>query len=93
MPKLATVAQSAGLKGYWAEAWQGFFVPAGTPQAIVDRLNTEIVKILKSPDVSKFLLDRGTEPVGNSVADFTRQVKAESAKYGELAKRINLKVD
>ena len=48
------------------------------------------VKILKSPDVSKFLLDRGTEPVGNSVADFTRQVRTESAKYGELAKRISV---
>ena len=93
MPQLSTVAQSANLPGYWAEAWQGFFVPAGTPKAIVDRLNTEIVKILKSPDVSKFLLDRGTEPVGNSVADFTRQVRTESAKYGELAKRINLTVD
>lgn len=93
MPQLHTVAESAGLKGYWAEAWQGIFVPAGTPKEIVERLNSEIVKILHSPEVSKFLLERGTEPVGNSVREFAELVQAESVKYGELAKKIGLQLD
>ncbi len=93
MPQLATVAGSTGLTEYSAEAWQGVFVPAGTPPEIVTRLNAEIVKILHSPDVSKFLLDRGTEPVGNSVSEFSALVQTEFVKYGELAKKIQLKVE
>jgi len=93
MPQLATVAGSTGLKEYSAEAWQGVFVPAGTAPEIVTRLNAEIVKILHSPEVSKFLLDRGTEPVGNSVSEFSALVQTEFVKYGELAKKIQLKVE
>jgi len=93
MPQLATVAGSTGLAEYSAEAWQGVFVPAGTAPEIVTRLNAEIVKILHSPEVSKFLLDRGTEPVGNSVSEFSALVQTEFVKYGELAKKIQLKVE
>lgn len=93
MPQLATVAGATGLTEYSAEAWQGVFVPAGTAPEIVNRLNTEIVKILHSPEVSKFLLDRGTEPVGNSVSEFAALVQTEFVKYGALAKKIQLKVD
>ncbi|MEI6837376.1 MAG: tripartite tricarboxylate transporter substrate-binding protein, partial [Alcaligenaceae bacterium] len=93
MPKLATVAESTGLTEYSAEAWQGVFVPAGTAPAIVNRLNAEIVKILHSSEVSKFLLDRGTEPVGNSVSEFSALVQTEFVKYGALAKKIQLKVE
>jgi tripartite-type tricarboxylate transporter receptor subunit TctC len=93
MPQLATVASATGLTEYSAEAWQGIFLPAGTAPAIVNRLNTEIVKILHSPEVSKFLLDRGTEPVGNSVSEFSALVQTEFVKYGTLAKTIQLKVE
>ncbi|CAN1502065.1 PBP2_Bug_TTT domain containing protein [Burkholderiaceae bacterium] len=93
MPQLATVAGATGMTEYSAEAWQGVFVPAGTAPAIVNRLNTEIVKILQSPEVSKFLLDRGTEPVGNSVSEFAALVQTEFVKYGALAKKIQLKVE
>lgn len=93
MPQLATVAGATGMTEYSAEAWQGVFVPAGTAPAIVNRLNAEIVKILHSPEVSKFLLDRGTEPVGNSVSEFAALVQTEFVKYGTLAKKIQLKVE
>jgi tripartite-type tricarboxylate transporter receptor subunit TctC len=93
MPQLATVAGATGMTEYSAEAWQGVFVPAGTAPAIVNRLNAEIVKILQSPEVSKFLLDRGTEPVGNSVSEFAALVQTEFVKYGTLAKKIQLKVE
>ena len=93
IPQLPTVAESAGLTEYSVEAWQGVFVPAGTAPDIVNRLNTEIVKIVHSPDVSKFLLDRGSEPVGTSVSEFSALVQTEFVKYGTLAKKIQLKVD
>ena len=93
IPKLPTVAESAGLTEYSVEAWQGVFVPAGTDPAIVKRLNAEIVKILHTPEVSKFLLDRGSEPVGSSVSEFSALVQSEFVKYGTLAKKIQLKVE
>jgi tripartite-type tricarboxylate transporter receptor subunit TctC len=93
MPQLATVAAATGLTEYSAEAWQGVFLPAGTAPEIVMRLNAEIVKILHSPEVSKFLLNRGTEPVGNSVSEFSALVQTEFVKYGELARKIQLKVE
>lgn len=93
IPQLPTVAESTGLIEYSVEAWQGVFVPAGTAPDIVNRLNTEIVKIVHSPDVSKFLLDRGSEPVGSSVSEFSALVQTEFVKYGTLAKKIQLKVD
>jgi len=93
IPKLPTVAESAGLTEYSVEAWQGVFVPAGTDPAIVKRLNAEIVKILRTPEVSKFLLDRGSEPVGSSVSEFSALVQSEFVKYGTLAKKIQLKVE
>jgi len=92
MPNLRTVADS-GVPGYSAEAWQGVFAPAGTPEPIVKQLNAEIVKILHSKEVNAFLLNRGTEPVGNSVEDFTRYITDEFNKYGELAKAINLQLN
>ncbi len=93
IPQLPTVAESAGLTEYSVEAWQGVFVPAGTAPDIVKRLNTEIVKIVHSPDVSKFLLDRGSEPVGSSISEFSALVQSEFVKYGTLAKKIQLKVE
>ena len=93
IPQLPTVAESAGLTDYSVEAWQGVFVPAGTAPDIVARLNAEIVKIVRSPDVSKFLLDRGSEPVGSSVSEFSALVQTEFMKYGTLAKKIQLKVE
>jgi tripartite-type tricarboxylate transporter receptor subunit TctC len=93
IPQLPTVAESAGLTDYSVEAWQGVFVPAGTAPDIVNRLNAEIVKIVRSPDVSKFLLDRGSEPVGSSVPEFSALVQTEFIKYGTLAKKIQLKVE
>ncbi|MEI7569476.1 MAG: tripartite tricarboxylate transporter substrate binding protein [Alcaligenaceae bacterium] len=93
IPQLPTVAESAGLTDYSVEAWQGVFVPAGTAPEIVNRLNAEIVKIVRSPDVSKFLLDRGSEPVGSSVSEFSALVQTEFMKYGTLAKKIQLKVE
>jgi len=93
IPKLPTVAESAGLTEYSVEAWQGVFVPAGTDPAIVKRLNAEIVKILLTPEVSQFLLDRGSEPVGSSISEFSALVQSEFVKYGALAKKIQLKVE
>jgi tripartite-type tricarboxylate transporter receptor subunit TctC len=83
----------AGLAGYEIGSWQGVFAPAGTPPGIVNRLNTEIVKIINMPDVQKKLLDLGAEPVGNTSEDFTTFVKTEVGKWGEVVRKSGAKVD
>src|SRR5712672_2783244 len=64
-PDVPTLAES-GLPGFEVGSCQGVFAPAGTPSVIVNRRNTEIVKILKMPDVAQKLEQLGAEPVGNS---------------------------
>jgi len=91
-PEVPTLAES-GLPGYEIGSWQGVFAPAGTPPEIVKRLNTEIVKIINSPDVQKKLLELGAEPVANSPEEFTALVKTEVVKWGDVVKKSGAKVD
>jgi len=91
-PDVPTLAESA-LPGYEVGSWQGVFAPAGTPPEVVKRLNTEIVKIINTPDVQKKLLDLGAEPVGNWSEEFTAFVKTEVVKWGDVVKKSGAKVD
>src|SRR5437899_630941 len=91
-PDVPTLAES-GLAGYEVGSWQGVFAPAGTPPAIVQRLNTEIVKIINLPDVKEKLIGLGAEPVGNSPEEFAAFVKAEGVKWSDVVKKSGAKVD
>jgi len=69
------------------------FAPAGTPPAIVRRLNVEIVKILNLPDVKERLVGLGAEPVGNSSEEFSAMVRGEVVKWADVVKKSGAKVD
>jgi len=91
-PDVPTLAES-GLPGYEIGSWQGVFGPAGIPEEIVKRLNTEIVKIINAPDVQKKLVELGAEPVANSPEEFAAFVKTEVVKWGDVVKKSGAKVD
>jgi tripartite-type tricarboxylate transporter receptor subunit TctC len=91
-PDVPTLSES-GLTGYEVGSWQGVFAPAGTPAAIVKRLNAEIVKIINMPDVKEKLIGLGAEPVGNTSEEFAALVKTEVAKWAEVVKKSGAKVD
>ena len=91
-PDVPTLSES-GLAGYEVGSWQGVFAPAGTPPAIVKRLNAEIVKIINMPDVKEKLIGLGAEPVGNTSEEFAALVKTEVAKWAEVVKQSGAKVD
>ncbi len=91
-PDVPTLAES-GLAGYEVGSWQGVFAPAGTPPAIVKRLNTEMVKILNMPDVREKLVGLGAEPVGNTPEEFSALVKTEVVKWADVVKKSGAKVD
>jgi tripartite-type tricarboxylate transporter receptor subunit TctC len=79
--------------GYVGDAWHGLFAPAGTPQAIVDKLAADFAKVLAIPDVRKRLMDIGLEPVGTSPAQFAAIVKNDHEKWGRVIRNANIKLD
>jgi tripartite-type tricarboxylate transporter receptor subunit TctC len=82
---IPTIAES-GVPGYEVLSWQGIFAPAGTPPEIIKRLNAEIVKILKMPDVHERLEGLGVEPVANTPEEFAAFQEAEIAKWAKVVK-------
>ena len=91
-PDVPTMAES-GLAGYELSSWQAVFAPAGTPPAIVERLYTEIAKILKLPDVSKRLADLGLDLSGMPPAQLAALVKAEVPRLGKVVRDSGAKAE
>ncbi|GAB7545514.1 tripartite tricarboxylate transporter substrate binding protein [Cupriavidus sp. CuC1] len=84
-PQVPTMAQ-AGLPGYETSTWGGVLAPAGTPKAVVDKLNAEINKALASPDVRERLQNAGIEPAGGTPAQFASFLQVEMGKWAKVAK-------
>jgi tripartite-type tricarboxylate transporter receptor subunit TctC len=91
LPDLPTVAES--LPGYEAVSWGGVMAPAGTPPEVITRLNTEINRILRLPDVAEKLSSFGAQIVGSTPEEFAAYLKAEIAKWGKVARDNNIKLD
>jgi tripartite-type tricarboxylate transporter receptor subunit TctC len=92
LSEVPTVAES-GYPGFSHMTWIGVFVPAGTPPAIVAKLNREIVAVLANPEVRERIAKAGAEPVGKSAAEFEAMLRAEYDVTAKLVSRIGLKVD
>jgi tripartite-type tricarboxylate transporter receptor subunit TctC len=91
-PEVPTMAE-AGLAGYELGSWQAVFAPAGTPAPIIERLYTEIAKILKQPDVVKRLNELGLELSGMPPAEFLAMVKAEVPRLGKIVRESGAKAE
>jgi tripartite-type tricarboxylate transporter receptor subunit TctC len=92
LPDVPTVAES-GYPGYDAVGWGAIFVPNGTPQPIVDKLNATIAKVVTLPDVKKQFEEQGTEAASSSQAEMAKLLRDEYARLGQTAKSIGLNVD
>lgn len=92
MPELPT-ANDDGLPKYEAVIWLGLMAPAGTPEAIVTRLNTEINKIVNNPDVKATWAKQGAVPMSMSVPAFTKYVAEDVAKWANIVKVSGAKAD
>lgn len=92
VPDIPTVAES-GLPGFEALQWFGIFTPAGTPKDIVARLNGEIVKILRLPDIRERLSGLGADVVGNTPEQFAAFQKADATKWAKVAKESGARID
>src|SRR5262249_60594621 len=83
LPDVPTL-EDIGITGQEAETMTGVFVPAGTPKAIVDQLQSEISAIVNAPDIKEKLLQAGVEAEGNSPADFAAYVNADIAQWKKV---------
>jgi tripartite-type tricarboxylate transporter receptor subunit TctC len=91
-PDLPTVGEAA-FPGFEAVTWYGLFVPAGTPAAIVARLNSEVVKILRAPDFRDWLIAQGADPVGSTPDELAAFVRTELVKYAKIVKDSGMRPD
>jgi tripartite-type tricarboxylate transporter receptor subunit TctC len=92
VPDMPTVAE-AGVPGYEAQAWLGFLAPARTPPEAVARLNTDITRALKKPEVVADLRSRGSDVVAGSADEFATFLRREHAKYGRIVEAAKITLD
>ena len=90
LPDVPTIAES-GLPGFEASAWYGLLAPGATPRAVVERLNTEIVRILRLPDVSQRLRGEAFEIPAETPDQFAAVIRAELAKWAPIVKETGIK--
>lgn len=88
-PAVPTFAE-AGLPGFSGGTWFGLLVPARTPRAVIDRINSEVVTLLTSPELMKAFSDRDIVPAGNSPEEFGRFIQSEVTKWKDLAGKVGI---
>jgi tripartite-type tricarboxylate transporter receptor subunit TctC len=92
VPDIPTVSES-GIPGFLVTTWYGVSAPAKTPRPIIDRLHSEIVRALNSPDLKSRLTNDGADPVGNTPEQYTAFVESEIAKWTKVIKAAGIKAE
>jgi tripartite-type tricarboxylate transporter receptor subunit TctC len=92
LPDVPTIAD-AGVPGYEMSPWIGVFAPAGTPKTVVDKLNAEINKALKLPDVAASLSAQALDPWASTPEEFATRLKADYDKYAQLIKLTGARIE
>ena len=93
LPDVGTFAEG-GLAGFDVSAWYGMLAPAGTPKAVITRLNNEVLKILAAPEMKeRFLTTIGGDPVGGTPEQFAADIKADIVRWAKIVKESGLKLD
>jgi tripartite-type tricarboxylate transporter receptor subunit TctC len=92
LPEVPTISES-GVPGYEVNVWFGMQVAAATPRPIVDKLNRDIVTLLKEPDVVKRFRDQGVEVVASTPEQFSKLVQSEVLKWTQLVQDANIRIE
>jgi tripartite-type tricarboxylate transporter receptor subunit TctC len=92
MPDVPTIAES-GLSGFDVEPWFGIVSPAGTPPAVIERLNLEISKIMQQSDVKEMLAGVGATPSTSTAQEFAKFIDSEVTRWGEVVKTSGAKAE
>jgi tripartite-type tricarboxylate transporter receptor subunit TctC len=92
LPDLPTVAES-GYPGFQSTAWVGLLAPAGTPRAIIDQVNTAVLKVMALPETRERMAGFGAEITTSSPEEFAAHIRSEMAKLSKLVRDANIKVN
>ena len=92
LPELPTIME-AGVKGFEVNIWYGLLAPAATPRPILDKLNSELAKVLAMPDIKDKLLSQGMNPFISTPDQFAALIKADFAKYQKIIRTANIKLE
>jgi tripartite-type tricarboxylate transporter receptor subunit TctC len=93
VPTLTEFRADLDPNGATGNSWHGVFAPAGTPDAIIERLNTEIVRIVKTPDMQNRLRTLGLTPTGTSADHLSKELASDYAYWGKIVRELNVKVE
>ena len=91
-PELPTVAE-AGVPGYQSGIWLGLVAPAGTPRPVLERINAEVRKVIDSPDVKAAWAKQGAFPMGMSIEQFDKFLRAEIVKWAKAVRASGARAD
>jgi tripartite-type tricarboxylate transporter receptor subunit TctC len=92
LPDVPTISE-AGVPGYEAGIWLGLMAPAGTPRPILEQLNAEVNKVINAPEVKELWAKQGAVPMGMSIEQFDKFIRAEIVKWSSVVKATGMKVD
>jgi tripartite-type tricarboxylate transporter receptor subunit TctC len=92
MPGVPTVAEST-VPNFRAGVWFGLLAPAETPRAIIDKINTETVRVLRTPDFKAKLIEQGAESVPSSAEQFSALIQAEITKWADVIRTSGVRVE
>ena len=92
LPDVPTIAETVA-PGYEAYEWNGLLLPAGTPAPIADKLHKAVVDALKNDEVKRRFVDVGVQPVGSTPSEFADFLKKEDAKWADVIRKGNIKLD
>ena len=90
LPDLPTLDE-AGLKGFQAVAWNGLSAPARTPKSVIDRINADVLKVIRAPELMEKLKAEGSDPVGSSVESYAKFLRDEIQKWSKVIRAANIK--
>jgi tripartite-type tricarboxylate transporter receptor subunit TctC len=92
LPQVPT-ANESGLKGFELNIWYGLLAPAATPKAVIDKLGTEIAKVLATPAIREQLSSQGMNPLVSTPEQFAALIKTDLAKFTRVIKTANIKLE
>ena len=91
-PELPTIAEQ-GYAGFETDSWYGIVAPASLPRDVVAKMNAEFNRALNDPAMRATLVERGLEPLGGTSEQFATHIRNEIAKYAQIVKAANIRID
>lgn len=92
-PEIPTVAEALGIADYEVDSWYALFAPAKTPPAVVARMQKEVARVVRLPDIREKLIEQGGDPVGSASEELDRVVKKELRKWADVIREAKIKLD